>query len=205
MKKQLKSRRNYPSILAKPAALVRTFNSNRPDPTPKEDKDKGKGKELARESGHKKCFKCHGYGCSQANYPNRRVLIIREIEDLDHMKIEQDEDASDEEGEALNLPPEEGEMLMIGRVPHATKVPREAGQREQIFHSRCKLADKICNLIIDGGSCTNVASTKMVSKLKLATIEHPKPHSLQWLKKGNEVTVSKQILVPFQLGNTSMR
>jgi len=45
-----------------------------------------------------------------------------------------------------------------------------------------------------------VASTEMVSKLNLATISHPRPYTLQWLKKGNEVTVSKQTLVPFSIG-----
>ena len=40
----------------------------------------------------------------------------------------------------------------------------------------------------------------MVSKLNLATISHPRPYTLQWLKKGNEVTISKQTLVPFSIG-----
>ena len=55
------------------------------------------------------------------------------------------------------------------------------------------------NLIIRGKGCTNVASIKLVSKLKLATIEHPRPYTLQWLKKANEVIVSKQALVAFSI------
>ena len=88
VKKQLISRRNYPFVPAKPAALVKTFNSFRHDPHPKEDRDKGKDKELAREApkGQKKYFKCHRYGHFQADCPNRRVLTIKEIDDLDHMK-----------------------------------------------------------------------------------------------------------------------
>jgi len=39
------------------------------------------------------------------------------------------------------------------------------GQRENIFHTRCYVKDKVCSVIIDGGSCTNVASTIMVEKL----------------------------------------
>ena len=31
-------------------------------------------------------------------------------------------------------------------------------QRENIFHTRCHINNKVCSMIIDGGSCTNVAS-----------------------------------------------
>jgi len=124
----------------KPAAPVKTFNSYRPDPTSKEDKDKGRVKEASKSL--KKCFKCHGYGHFLADCPNRRVIIIREIEDLDQMKVEEDEEESDEEGETSYLPLKEGEMLMIKRVLHATKAPPEASQGEQIFHLRCKVAKK---------------------------------------------------------------
>jgi len=105
-----------------------------------------------------------------------------------------------DKGETSYLPPKEGEMLMIKRVLHSTEAPSEANQREQIFHSRCKVTNKTCNLIIDGASCTNVASTEMVSKLNLDIIIHPRPYTLQFLKRGNEVTVSKQTLVPFTIG-----
>ena len=37
---------------------------------------------------------------------------------------------------------------------------------------------KICNLIIDSGSCTNVASTTLVNKLNLCTIKHTRPYRL---------------------------
>jgi len=52
---------------------------------------------------------------------------------LDQIEVEEDEEESNEEGEASYLPPEEGEMLMIKRALHATEAPPEASQREQIF------------------------------------------------------------------------
>ena len=84
------------------------------------------------------------------------------------MEAKEDEEESDE-GETSYLPPK-GEMLMIKRVLHATETSLEANQREQIFHSRCKVVSKTCNLIIDRGSCTNVISIEMVSKLNMAII-----------------------------------
>ncbi|XP_074297148.1 uncharacterized protein LOC141627833 [Silene latifolia] len=69
-----------------------------------------------------------------------------------------------------------------------------------IFRSRCTVQGRVCNLIIDGGSCTNVASTIMVNKLSLPTQEQPNPYKLRWLNKGSEVRVDKQCIVPFSIG-----
>ena len=56
------------------------------------------------------------------------------------------------------------------------------------------------SMIIDGGSCENVISTTIVEKLGLKTVEHPQPYKLSWLKKGNEVKVSRRCLVQFSIG-----
>jgi hypothetical protein len=50
------------------------------------------------------------------------------------------------------------------------KVDDSEGQRENIFHTRCHIHNKVCSLIIYGGSCTNVANTKLMRKLNLHTI-----------------------------------
>ena len=51
-------------------------------------------------------------------------------------------------------------------------------QRENIFHTRCHIDNKVCSMIIDWGSCTNVASTTLVEKLNLPTLKHPRPYKL---------------------------
>ncbi len=56
---------------------------------------------------------------------------------------------------------------------HATK---EEEQRENIFHTKCTILNNVCNVIIDGGSYTNVASTTLVEKLNLPTLVHPHPY-----------------------------
>ena len=43
-------------------------------------------------------------------------------------------------------------------------------QRENIFHTRCHINNKVCSMIIDGGSCTNVASTTLVEKLNASLV-----------------------------------
>ena len=73
-------------------------------------------------------------------------------------------------------------------------------QRDNVFYTRCHVNDKVGSMIIDGGSCTNMASTSLVEKLNLATLNHPKPYNLQWLNDSGEIKVTKQVLVSFSIG-----
>ncbi|RDX68926.1 hypothetical protein CR513_52031, partial [Mucuna pruriens] len=59
---------------------------------------------------------------------------------------------------------------------------------------------KVCSMIIDEGSCTDVASTILVEKLNLQIVEHPRPYKLQWLSGIGEVKVGKKVSVPFGIG-----
>ncbi|PKI71996.1 hypothetical protein CRG98_007612 [Punica granatum] len=68
----------------------------------------------------------------------------------------------------------------------------EKVQRENIFHTRYYVKDKVCSVIIDGGSCTNVASSTMVEKLGLPMLKHPRPYKLQRLNDSGELRVNKQ-------------
>ena len=85
---------------------------------------------------------------------------------------------------------------MLGTIPK----PLDDTQRENIFHTRCLITNKLCSLIIDGGSCTNVASTRVVEKLALPTISHTKPYKLQWLSVEGEIMVNKQVIINFAIG-----
>ncbi|RDY05950.1 hypothetical protein CR513_10151, partial [Mucuna pruriens] len=55
-------------------------------------------------------------------------------------------------------------------------------------------------MIIDRGSCVNVASERLVKKLALPTIVHPRPYRLQWLSEKGELLVEKHVKVTFILG-----
>ena len=107
------------------------------------------------------------------------------------------EDIEDENYTAL------GELTLVVRRDLSVQVKEdEAVQQENIFHTRCCVQNKICSLIIDGGSCTNVASTNvastiMVEKLGLPVLKHPQLHKLHWLIASDEVKVNKQALVTF--------
>ena len=96
--------------------------------------------------------------------------------------------------------PVNGELLVTRWV--LSIQPKEEGdevQREHIFHTRCHVQNKVCSLIIDSGSCTNVVSTLLVEKLRLKTLKHQKPYRLQWLNECGEVKVTRQVLISFSI------
>jgi len=76
----------------------------------------------------------------------------------------------------------------------------DPSQRQNLFHSRCHINDKLCLLLIDNGSCVNVASTRIMENLGLKTIPHAKPYKLSWLKK-EDIKVTQQVLIIFSIGN----
>jgi len=85
---------------------------------------------------------------------------------------------------------------MLGQI----QKPFDESERENIFHTRCLINNKLCSLIVDEGSCTDVASTRVVEKLGLSTVSHANPYKLQWLSRDREIMVNKQVLITFGIG-----
>ena len=107
-------------------------------------------------------------------------------------------DASDDDGVVY---PVTSESLIARRALNTQiKVDEEEQQRENIFHTGCHVNNKVCSMIIDGRSCTNVASTTLIEKLNLPTLKHFRLYKLQWLNDCGEVRVDRQVLVTFSIG-----
>ncbi|XP_048135655.1 uncharacterized protein LOC125315249 [Rhodamnia argentea] len=151
----------------------------------------------------KRCFKCRGLGHFAADCPNARIVTL-----VDNPTVDEDPvyDEADEGQEDVDLDRDDiiyadsGESLVVRRILNVAVAKDELWLRHNIFHTKCTSGGKVCSMIIDGGSCENVVSTTMVEKLGLKTEDHPQPYKLSWLRKGNEVKVSKRCLVQFSIG-----
>lgn len=148
-----------------------------------------------------KCFKCRGSGHIASECPNKRVMVINAQGQLES---EDEEDEVDEDMPPLEdcsdgEYPVDGELLVARRALSAQVKKEENNQRENLFHTRCFVNRKVCSVIIDGGSCTNVASNELVEKLALPTLKHPRPYRLQWLNDSGNIKVTKQVLVAFSI------
>jgi len=114
----------------------------------------------------RRCFKCQGLGHIASECPNRRIISLAEWEVSKEEEEEGEDHALEEDSEEVVEEADEGELLVLRRALNGRKSDQE-DQRENIFHSRCTILGKVCSLIIDGGSCANVASASMVEKLQL--------------------------------------
>ena len=93
--------------------------------------------------------------------------------------------------------------MLIRRNFHATPKGKQTDQRESVFQTKCRVKDRICNLIIDGGSETNCVSNQLVQDLQLSTIDYPNPYKLRWLDNKAEGFEKKQCLVSLSIGSYS--
>ncbi|KAG7599265.1 hypothetical protein ISN44_As06g034560 [Arabidopsis suecica] len=136
-----------------------------------------------------------GRGHMSRECPNQRAMIITQSGGYES----QDDEEGNDMGEFLYA--DEGESLLTLRVLNTQPVLEGMAQRENLFHTRCTVRNKVCHLIIDSGSCTNIASAFMVNKLGLETYKHPHPYKLKWLNDKEELNVSTRVKLPFAIGN----
>ncbi|XP_071926180.1 uncharacterized protein [Coffea arabica] len=155
-----------------------------------------------------RCFKCQDRGHIASQCPDQRTMIM----------MQNGEIVSEDEAEYEGMPPLEGGSdgespneeefsapeghfgtALVARRALTARVKEDELQRENIFYTRCFVNQAFCSVIIDSGSCTNVASSLMVDNLKLPMRDHPLPYKLQWLNNSGEVRVTKQVLISFQI------
>ena len=79
---------------------------------------------------------------------------------------------------------EEGKFLVLRCALSGLKGPNHGEQQENIFYTQCTINGRVHSLIMDGRSCTNVASITLEKKFKLKAKPHPHPYHIQWLNQG---------------------
>ncbi|OMO57530.1 reverse transcriptase [Corchorus capsularis] len=191
-------------------------------PTKKDDKT-SKEKELAQKGAtlktdsksssgsssknHVKCFKCQGFGHYAKDCVNKKVMFMNEqgeIESEDEEFTLGSSGDGDDEGDA-HSDNDDGDgfalkSLVAMRTLSAYVKKDVNNQRENLFPIRMYANGKPSSVIIDGGSCTNIASVYLVKEMQLPTTKHPKPYSLGWINDKEEIRVNKQVLVSLSLG-----
>ncbi|KAI5681064.1 hypothetical protein M9H77_02291 [Catharanthus roseus] len=137
--------------------------------------------------------------------PNSRVMTIQEDISCVSSSNKEDDDDKDMppmmEGSEEECEAKEGQCFVsVCARCSQVNIEEEQKQRHKLFHTMGRVKDKICLIIINSGSCTNIASIYLVENLQLPTIKHPTPYILKWLNKCGEIKVSKQAKVAFTIG-----
>ena len=154
------STKTYPSNFSKETPSHHRVSKEKPSTsTPK-----SPTKMLSR-----KCFKCLGFGHIATIFPTKknndgqRGVVVSE-HSFQSSRTRSPTSSKSQSKEEYEMPCE-GDLLVVRRMLGQLKKPFVESQMENIFHTRCLINDKLCSLIVDGGSCKNVASTRVVEKL----------------------------------------
>ncbi|KAK1684628.1 hypothetical protein QYE76_045476 [Lolium multiflorum] len=135
------------------------------------------------------CHTCGGKGHFKRDCPNRKVMIINEDneyetgDDVDPYAPEDDDYDSD----GVDAYPSEARTIVVSQRA-LNVLPSASTQRCNLFQTKALVGpDKACKVIIDGGSCRNLASKELCTKLKLKYLPHPHPYYIQWLSDNGEM------------------
>ena len=89
--------------------------------------------------------------------------------------------------------------LVVARAL-TTNVQVEEDQRCNLFQTWAGINGKSIKVIIDGGSCHNLASKELCDKLNLKFKKHPHPYHVQWLSDTGAVKIQHMVQVSFKIG-----
>ncbi|KAK1614782.1 hypothetical protein QYE76_020299, partial [Lolium multiflorum] len=135
------------------------------------------------------CHTCGGKGHFKRDCPNRKVMIINEDNEYvignDVDPYAPDDDDYDTDG--VDAYPSDARTIVVSQRA-LNVLPSASTQRCNLFQTKALVGpDKACKVIIDGGSCRNLASKELCTKLKLKYLPHPHPYYIQWLSDNGEM------------------
>lgn len=90
-------------------------------------------------------------------------------------------------------------MMVAQWVLSVQQTQAETNQCHNLFHTKGVVKDCCVCIIIDGGSCNNLASLEMVEKLSITTCPHPRPYYIQWFNNSDKVKVTPTVRVHFSI------
>ncbi|KAK1609881.1 hypothetical protein QYE76_033554 [Lolium multiflorum] len=148
------------------------------------------------------CHTCGGKGHFKRDCPNRKVMFINEDnehetgDDVDPYAPEDDDYDSD----GVDAYPSQARTIIVPQCA-LNVLPSASTQCCNLFQTKALVGlDKACKVIIDGGSCRNLASKELCTKLKLKYLPHPHPYYIQWLSDNGEMKVNHMVRVEFEIG-----
>ncbi|XP_039120519.1 uncharacterized protein LOC120256922 [Dioscorea cayenensis subsp. rotundata] len=148
----------------------------------------------ARERGNK-CYRCNQPGHLSNNCPKRGQVNMVEHEDgfeatEEHYTVGPD-DVYEEDEQVV---------CVVRKLALTMESIAEDPQRHNLFRTRCKVNQRVFEVIVDGGSQENLISREMVNQLKLKLRKHPHPYKIGWIKSMGEIKVTEQCEIEFSIG-----
>ncbi|KAM2555289.1 hypothetical protein TB2_019322 [Malus domestica] len=127
-------------------------------------------------------YRCNKIGQRSNVCPEQRQANLLEAEGNQEVDYGEEE-VGDDDFEGVEFTTEEGMDRLTLVLQRVLLTPKEDRQRHCIFHSLCSINNKVCEVIVDNGSCDNFMAKKVVECLQLPTEPHVTPYSFGWVKK----------------------
>ncbi|KAK1641558.1 hypothetical protein QYE76_059363 [Lolium multiflorum] len=186
----------FPTLSSKPVSNVSNTKKSEPAAS-----TSGSSMSTARNR-DMNCHTCGGKGHFKRDCPNRKVMFVN---DNDEYETGDDADPyapedDDYDSDGVDAFPSEARTIVVSQ--RALNVqPSASTQCCNLFQTKALVGpDKACKVIIDGGSCRNLASKELCAKLKLKYLPHPHPYYIQWLSDNGEMKVNHMVRVDFEIG-----
>lgn len=148
------------------------------------------------------CYHCQKPGHKSNECPERRSVNLVDEPEQGKECYDEGADGESEEGDDAEYHNhEDGEHVscVVQRVLCFAKQPT---QRNSIFRSQCSINKKVCDLIVDSGSCENFVARRLVEYLNLPVEEHQYPYTIGWIQKGPTAKVTEVCQVPLSIGKS---
>jgi hypothetical protein len=137
------------------------------------------------------CRKCFGFGHIEKECRTKRVMVL--LEDGDSASDFDDDTLaliaardgsnsdSDKEMEVMGADTTDPYKSLVAQSVLSLQLSKaEHDQRHNLFQTRGVVKERAIRIIIDRGSCNNLASVDMVENLALPTRQRPHPYYIQW-------------------------
>jgi hypothetical protein len=156
------------------------------------------------------CHRCKGFGHVMRDCSSNHVLVVKDDGECSSASDFDDDTLALLAADPTGNDDHPEEHISTGDADHyqrpivqgmlSTQMERvEQNQRHTLFQTKCVIKELSCRMIIDGGSCNNLASSNMVDNLALTTKPHPHPYHIQWLNNIGKANVTKLVRINFAI------
>src|SRR3954464_6935075 len=132
---------NYPrkeeNFRANPKKEEKTIANPKAESKPSSSNDSMRNRDI-------KCFRCQGRGHIASQCSNKRVMVLREDGEYETENESNDDSMPPLEDDDIEEFAVQGEMLVARRALSVQVKEDDGVQRENIFHTRCHVQNKVC-------------------------------------------------------------
>jgi hypothetical protein len=159
------------------------------------------------------CRKCFGFGHIEKECRTKCVILVLEDGEYDSASDFNDDTLaliaardcansdSDKETEVMGAETTDQYKSLVAQCVLSVQLSKaKHDQCHNLSQTRGVVKDRAIRIIIDGGSCNNLASIDVLEKLVLPTQQRSHPYYILWFESSRKLKVTRTTRVHFTIG-----